>query len=172
MLPSHRCLSAHALWQFFLLLFFFIIKLSCPCIYWLFFWMCRLDGCDEVSSKLFKTLESNLLKIPKTLKPLADRDLNISEELRTHDKPATDPLEPEDVASMVLSAVNMVFTNGKSLSEVVGLDGAAAIYSLYSLLNHSCTPNTAYRIQQVHLRGNARFWCQRKLTWMTLKRLR
>ena len=56
----------------------------------------------------------------------------------------------DEVSDRLLAAVNMVFTNSKSLSEVAGLERGAAIYSLYSILNHSCLPNTAFRILQVN----------------------
>ncbi|MFN9898617.1 MAG: hypothetical protein ACK55Z_07465, partial [bacterium] len=59
---------------------------------------------------------------------------------------------PEDLWSRLVdpahleSARNVVFTNSKSLRDV-GLN-ASALYSFYSLMNHSCVANTSLCINK------------------------
>ena len=47
--------------------------------------------------------------------------------------------------------MRIVFTNSKSLVDI-GLTGSA-VYSVYSLMNHSCVPNTNLSIAKVETVG-------------------
>jgi len=105
----------------------------------------RLSGCEEVSELLLKALQANVV-----LRSEAPEG-SLSRPVYSEGSPAVAVPRVwrlDEVSDRLLAAVNMVFTNSKSLSEVAGLERGAAIYSLYSILNHSCLPNTAFRILQ------------------------
>ena len=55
---------------------------------------------------------------------------------------------PGHVMEWLQTAYAIVSTNSRSLSSETGLAGSA-VYSLYSLINHTCLPNTTTRIIKV-----------------------